>query len=72
MLHSPDRILTTHVRSLPGSETVTKMVFAGEKGERMDPAGRHALLSKAVDAIVAPPLRVSVSGPPPDLSSEVT
>ncbi len=53
MLHSSDRILTTHVGSLPRSEAVTKMVFAEEKGERMDPADRHALLSKAVDAVVA-------------------
>ena len=53
MLHSSDRILTTHVGSLPRSEAVTKMVFAEEKGERMDPADRYALLSKAVDAVVA-------------------
>ena len=53
MLHSYDRILTTHVGSLPRSEAVTKMVFAEEKGERMDPADRHALLSKAVDTVVA-------------------
>ena len=53
MLHSTDRILTTHVGSLPRSEAVTDMVFAEEKGERMEPAVRHALLAQAVDAVVA-------------------
>lgn len=53
MLHSTDRILTTHVGSLPRSEAVTDMVFAEEKGERMEPAARHALLAGAVDAVVA-------------------
>ena len=53
MLHSTDRILTTHVGSLPRSEAVTEMVFAEEKGERMEPGARHALLADAVDAVVA-------------------
>ena len=53
MLHSTDRILTTHVGSLPRSEAVTEMVFAEEKGERMEPEARHALLADAVDAVVA-------------------
>ena len=53
MLHSTDRILTTHVGSLPRSKAITDMVFAEEKGERMEPARRHALLAEAVDAVVA-------------------
>ncbi|MCY3941680.1 MAG: cobalamin-independent methionine synthase II family protein [Gammaproteobacteria bacterium] len=53
MLHSTDRILTTHVGSLPRSEAVTEMVFAEEKGERMETEARHALLADAVDAVVA-------------------
>ena len=53
MLHSTDRILTTHVGSLPRSEAVTDMVFAEEKGERMEPEARHTLLADAVDAVVA-------------------
>ena len=53
MLHSSERILTTHVGSLPRSEAVTDMVFAEEKGERMEPSARHALLADAVDAVVA-------------------
>ena len=53
MLHSTDRILTTHVGSLPRSEAVTDMVLAEEKGERMVPEARHALLADAVDAVVA-------------------
>ena len=53
MLHSTGRILTTHVGSLPRSKAITDMVFAEEKGERMEPAARHALLAQAVDAVVA-------------------
>ena len=53
MLYSTDRILTTHVGSLPRSQAVTEMVFAEEKGERMDPEARHALLAEAVDQVVA-------------------
>ena len=53
MRQSTKRILTTHVGSLPRSEAVTNMVFAEEKGERMEPAARHALLAQAVDAVVA-------------------
>ena len=53
MLHSTDRILTTHVGSLPRSQAVSEMVFAEEKGERMDPEARHALLAEAVDQVVA-------------------
>ena len=53
MLYSTDRILTTHVGSLPRSQAVTEMVFAEEKGERIDPDVRHALLAEAVDQVVA-------------------
>ena len=53
MLYSTDRILTTHVGSLPRSQAVTEMVFAEEKGERVDPDVRHALLAEAVDQVVA-------------------
>ena len=53
MTRSKERILTTHVGSLPRSEAVTDMVFGEEKGERMEPSARHALLSEAVDSVVA-------------------
>lgn len=53
MLHSSERILTTHVGSLPRSEAITRMVFDEEKGKRMQAGDRHTLLSEAVDTVVA-------------------
>ncbi|MBC6403146.1 MAG: cobalamin-independent methionine synthase II family protein [Hyphomonadaceae bacterium] len=46
-----DRILTTHVGSLPRSRAVTDCVFAHERGEPMDDANR--IISDAVRGCVA-------------------
>ena len=46
-----DRILTTHVGSLPRSEAVTDVVFAHERGEPVD--GADAIIADAVKAVVA-------------------
>ena len=46
-----DRILTTHVGSLPRSEAVTDVVFAHERGEPVD--GADAIIAEAVKAVVA-------------------
>lgn len=48
-----DRILTTHVGSLPRSKAVTDLVFAQERGEAIDPAQFDAVIGEAVDACVA-------------------
>ena len=50
MIISKDRILTTHVGSLPRSKAVTDCVFAHEKGEPMDAA--NEIIAKAVKDIV--------------------
>ena len=47
---SKDRILTTHVGSLPRSAAVTDVVFAQEKGE--SPANAETIIRDAVDAVV--------------------
>ena len=47
---SKDRILTTHVGSLPRSAAVTDVVFAQEKGE--NPADAESVIRDAVDAVV--------------------
>jgi len=47
---SKDRILTTHVGSLPRSAAVTDVVFAQEKGE--NPADAGSIIRDAVDAVV--------------------
>jgi 5-methyltetrahydropteroyltriglutamate--homocysteine methyltransferase len=49
---SSDRILTTHVGSLPRSQAVTDVVFARENGSP-EPAGAAATLTHAVENIVA-------------------
>lgn len=48
----PDRILTTHVGSLPRSGDVTDLVFAQERGEPIDPARFDAVIGAAVDEVV--------------------
>jgi 5-methyltetrahydropteroyltriglutamate--homocysteine methyltransferase len=45
---SIDRILTTHVGSLPRSETVTRLIFARERGEPVDAAEFGEVLELAV------------------------
>lgn len=51
MHSSQDRILTTHVGSLPRSAEVTDVVFAQEQGE--NPANADAIIHDAVEAVVA-------------------
>ena len=48
-----DRILTTHVGSLPRSAAVTDLVFAQERGEAVDPAQFDAVIGDAVNHAVA-------------------
>ena len=49
----PDRILTTHVGSLPRSTAVTDLVFAAERGDPVDAATFDRVIGDAVDAVVA-------------------
>lgn len=51
MINSTDRILTTHVGSLPRSQAVTDTVFAQEQGEEV--ANAAAIIRNAVDDVVA-------------------
>jgi 5-methyltetrahydropteroyltriglutamate--homocysteine methyltransferase len=51
MRHSTDRILTTHVGSLPRSQAVTDVVFAREQGAA-EPSGASGILSEAVESVV--------------------
>jgi 5-methyltetrahydropteroyltriglutamate--homocysteine methyltransferase len=48
-----DRILTTHVGSLPRSKDVTDLVFAVERGDAVDAAQFNAVIGAAVDDAVA-------------------
>ncbi len=58
MITSQDRILTTHVGSLPRSKAVTDAVFALEKGDGVPHAKR--VFRDAVDAVVARQVDVGV------------
>ena len=60
MAHSNDRILTTHVGSLPRSKAVTDGVFAKENGEPFDVAGLATTIHDAVDDVVARQVKVGV------------
>ena len=49
---SKDRILTTHVGSLPRSEKVFKLIFAREAGEEMDNNDYDKVIADAVKSVV--------------------
>lgn len=58
MQSSKDRILTTHVGSLPRSAAVTDVVFAQEQGK--DPENADAIIRSAVDEVVARQVKTGV------------
>ncbi len=58
MQSSIDRILTTHVGSLPRSAAVTDVVFAQEQGET--PEDADAIIRSAVDEVVARQVKAGV------------
>ena len=53
MIVSRDRILTTHVGSLPRSEALSELLVRREAGENYDPAQLDAEMDKAVRHVVA-------------------
>ncbi|MDE2285465.1 MAG: cobalamin-independent methionine synthase II family protein [Hyphomicrobiales bacterium] len=52
MIFSRDRILTTHVGSLPRNEALSELLVRREAGERFDPALLDAEMEKAVRHVV--------------------
>ena len=52
MKHSSERILTTHVGSLPRSQAVTDVLFARERDEIKDPAAAARTITDAVAEVV--------------------
>jgi 5-methyltetrahydropteroyltriglutamate--homocysteine methyltransferase len=57
---SIDRILTTHVGSLPRNQAVTDGLFALERGEAIDLQVHAAEIAAAVEAVVARQVQVGV------------
>ncbi len=60
MKTSTERILTTHVGSLPRSRAVTDGVFAKENEQDYDPAALTETIAAAVDEVVARQVRTGV------------
>src|ERR1700743_2294786 len=52
MKHSVDRILTTHVGSLPRSQAVTEVLFARERNEVGNAQAAAAIITDAVADVV--------------------
>ena len=52
MLSSRDRILTTHVGSLPRNETLSDLLIRREEGEAVDPRELEAEMDRAVRHVV--------------------
>lgn len=63
MTRSTDRILTTHVGSLPRPKDVSDMLFGREAGEAVDPEAFEAAVSHAVHALVARQKQAGVDFP---------
>lgn len=59
MKRSTERILTTHVGSLPRSQAVTDVLFARERGEPL-PGGATATIAAAVRGVVARQVEVGI------------
>lgn len=60
MKTSTDRILTTHVGSLPRSKAVTDIVFAQEAGEPINASAAAQTISQAVTEVVGKQAKVGV------------
>jgi len=60
MKHSTDRILTTHVGSLPRSQAVTDVLFARERNEAGNAQAAAAVISDAVAEVVRRQVAVGI------------
>ena len=60
MKHSTDRILTTHVGSLPRSQAVTDVLFARERNELSDAPAAAAVICDAVAEVVRRQVAVGI------------
>jgi 5-methyltetrahydropteroyltriglutamate--homocysteine methyltransferase len=60
MRASADRILTTHVGSLPRSQAVTDVLFGRERGELPDPRAAAGVITDAVADVVQRQVRTGI------------
>lgn len=55
-----DRIMTTHVGSLPRNSAVTELIFAAERGDEVDPLHFDSVVAAAVNECVAQQIAAGV------------
>src|SRR5678816_1211690 len=60
MIYSRDRILTTHVGSLPRNETLSDLLMVQEEGKNYDPAELASQMDKAVRHVVAKQMEAGI------------
>src|SRR4029077_7569147 len=60
MNRSTERVLTTHVGSLPRGPTVLELLYKKENGEAYDAAAFDAAVAAAVDDVVAKQVAVGI------------
>jgi 5-methyltetrahydropteroyltriglutamate--homocysteine methyltransferase len=60
MKHSDDRILTTHVGSLPRPDDLIELLHLKDRGEAYDQAAFDQCVAKSVDAIVARQVAIGI------------
>ncbi len=60
MKRSTDRILTTHVGSLPRPADLVELLYKKENGEPYDPSALEAAAARAVDAAVARQVAIGI------------
>jgi 5-methyltetrahydropteroyltriglutamate--homocysteine methyltransferase len=60
MQRSTERILTTHVGSLPRSQAVVDLLYKKERGEPYDAAEFDAVMAAAVDEVVAQQVAIGI------------
>jgi 5-methyltetrahydropteroyltriglutamate--homocysteine methyltransferase len=72
MRQSTDRILTTHVGSLPRSQALAEMLLKKDRGEAYDPAEYVRVISEAVTDVVAMQLELGIDIPSDGEQSKVS
>ncbi len=72
MRRSVDRILTTHVGSLPRPQALVDWLLKKDHGEPYDPAEYDAAIAAAVDAVVARQVEVGIDVPSDGEASKVS
>lgn len=72
MLQSRDRILTTHVGSLPRPQRVVDQLFAQDQGQDYDPKAFDAVMTEATAEVVARQVEAGVAIPSDGETSKIS